>query len=287
MNTKIIQYVINYLGFKSQIISHSERSVVMRTIDKENKETIFKVRPKTDILLIKESELLKKVSHQNIVTVLDIFECNDYLFLQMEKACGQCLVDILSKESLLTEDESRLIFGQVIETLVYLLSCGYVHLDLKPDNIIFDRESGKVTMIDFEFCSKLNDCESNTSRKKFNQALGTWKYMSPEVQRGEFIGPEADVWALGVSLYASITGFYPRFEIPSKEFSDSIIVNEYQLPQKTNQLLFPFPLSKNIEDLLKSMLDENINTRAKLSEIQQHPWFLNYDSLYLKKSLSW
>lgn len=83
------------------------------------------------------------------------------------------------------------------------------HRDMKPDNIIYDSDTGVVKIIDFGFATM--------SKEKLKVFCGTPSYMAPEITlKGEYYGPPADIWACGVILYLMLLG-----EVPFNSSSES------------------------------------------------------------------
>jgi serine/threonine protein kinase len=80
----------------------------------------------------------------------------------------------------------------------YLHGAGYLHLDVKPSNVIADE--GRAKLIDLGLASPPGPCHAG---------LGTRYYMSPEQARGGDVGPAADVWGIGLTLYEAATGYHP------------------------------------------------------------------------------
>ena len=88
--------------------------------------------------IIKEINLLKHLSHQNIVKYYDYFEEEDFIYLMMEYLEGGTLKDYINNKKEITEDEARIIIKQLLVALSYLhYTCDICHRDVKPENIMF------------------------------------------------------------------------------------------------------------------------------------------------------
>ena len=102
------------------------------------------------------------------------------------------------------EDDARRIYRQVISALQYCHSKCVCHRDIKLENVLLNEEKNQVRLIDFGFST----CIPNDKRVKI--FCGTPSYMAPEiVNKTEYCGPPADVWALGVLLFTMLCGTFP------------------------------------------------------------------------------
>ena len=98
-----------------------------------------------------EIDVLRKLSHPNIIPVLDSEEDGERLFLVMPYIENGDLLSYLRVHSQLREDLARSIFSQLLSVLEYIHNRGYVHRDIKLENILFDPEQKKVFLIDWGF----------------------------------------------------------------------------------------------------------------------------------------
>jgi len=192
-------------------LSESDRSVVLEVLDIEQKRPQV-LKYGTKRLIENEAECLKTMKHSNIVSILDYFSTELTTCLVLEKIEGDCVVDLLSTESRLVEDEASMITSQIGSALAYLHAQGWIHRDLKPDNIIYNRHTKVAKLIDFEFACRFY------SWWKLSCKSGTTEYASPELRKGSYWGPEVDVWSLGITVYVMVTGEFPFEEDELKVF---------------------------------------------------------------------
>ncbi len=102
------------------------------------------------------------------------------------------------------EIEAKYLFKQVVSALYYCHQRNVTHRDIKLENILLNEAKTQVKLIDFGFST----CIPND--KKIKLFCGTPSYMAPEiVSKKEYCGPPADVWALGVLLFALLCGRFP------------------------------------------------------------------------------
>lgn len=146
-----------------------------------------------------EAELLGGLRHPNVVSFRDHFLAYRTRFLVLDLCDGSDLFRLVRKRGPLDETTVRAILGQIAKGLLYAHQSGVVHRDLKPGNVLVDR-NGQVRLADFGL-SKL--IESEVSE---NKAVGTPSYMPPEQFSGGHVGPEGDWYALGCLACEMLSG---------------------------------------------------------------------------------
>ena len=145
----------------------------------------------------------RQMRHKNIASLLDLGECPDGAFQAVEYLPGGDL-------------NNRLISGVHIQTLLkvvkdvaraldYVQESGYVHGDVKPENILF-RANGSAVLCDFDLAVAKGESSGNASTMTVR---GTPEYMSPEQAAGRPLDGRADLYSLGVVLYRLLTGDLP------------------------------------------------------------------------------
>ena len=162
-----------------------------------------------------EAASLARLKHPNTVVVYDYgrAESEDVFYIVMELLEGATLDDLLEREGSLDPTRAIHIALQVAGSLSEAHELGLVHRDLKPSNIILGRrgaDSDFVKVLDFGLV-KADDTKLTQS----GALLGTPRYMAPEQIANEDVGPAADVYGLGATLYNMLTG-RPPFESDSK-----------------------------------------------------------------------
>ncbi len=154
---------------------------------------------------VKEAKAIGRLSHPNIVTVFDVGQDHDTIFIAMELLEGNPLNEILSERKLSFEEIVNLA-GQIAGALDYAHQRGIIHRDIKPTNIIVNPED-HVKITDFGI-ARFEDT-SATHQTQAGIILGTPSYMSSEQVMGETIDGRSDLYSLGVILYELCTGKMP------------------------------------------------------------------------------
>lgn len=150
-----------------------------------------------------EALALAKLSHPNIVSVLDLFEDRGQFWFIMELLPGGDLSERI-RAGAIEEKEALRMIRAVADGLAYAHDKGIIHRDIKPGNILFsDTMTPKLT--DFGI-AKLTSSDVVT---QLGLALGSPSYMSPEQAAGQNVDARSDLYALGVTLYQMVTGELP------------------------------------------------------------------------------
>ena len=152
---------------------------------------------------IREAKIVAKLSHKSIVTVYDVGESGNFYYLAMEYLRGG---DLKSKiEEGMKARESLQIIATVAKALHFAHDKGYIHRDVKSENILFNEE-GEALLTDFGIAKASN---SSTQMTQTGKLIGTPEYMSPEQCRGKKVDGRSDLYSLGIILYEMFTKGVP------------------------------------------------------------------------------
>ena len=170
---------------------------------------------------LREAKTAASVRHSNLIRVYDVNAEGGVHFLIMDYIDGESAGDRLKRKGKLDEQEAVEIALGAAEGLAAAHRTGIVHRDVKPDNILIDKQ-GDVVVADLGLAKAYGAGESDSAMSMglslTQQAMGTPYYMAPEqTMSAKDVGPAADVWSLGVTLYQLATDSLP--------WSDSDIVN--------------------------------------------------------------
>lgn len=160
---------------------------------------------------IREVQATAKLQHPNLVTTYDGGEVEGWLYLAMEVVIGRTLREAGRDPSVTQEQKIRWV-AQSARAVSYVNATGVLHRDIKPSNIMIDGE-GQARVVDFGMAGI--ESEETQRLTKTGAALGTPAYMAPEVlyKGGQEAGPASEVYSLGASLYALLTGRSPRQQL--------------------------------------------------------------------------
>ena len=158
---------------------------------------------------LKEAETAANLNHPNIVTIYDVGQAGDSYYMVMEYLDGT-LKDRIKRArdeggNGLDDAEAVRVLGAMALALEYAHNQGYIHRDIKPDNIMF-RNGGTPVLVDFGIAKAIG---TTTKLTKTGMSIGTPHYMSPEQIRGQEVDGRADLYSLGVLFYEMLTGDVP------------------------------------------------------------------------------
>ncbi|VAX42447.1 Serine/threonine protein kinase PrkC, regulator of stationary phase, partial [hydrothermal vent metagenome] len=154
-----------------------------------------------------EGRAAAQLNHPNIVQAFDVGRAGDLYFFIMEYVDGRTVYDDIIKHKRYLEGEALDIIIQIAEALEHAHSKGLIHRDVKPKNVMIARE-GVAKLADMGLARAITDKEA--AEAEAGKAFGTPYYISPEQIRGEKdVGPPADIYSLGATLYHMVTGTVP------------------------------------------------------------------------------
>jgi serine/threonine protein kinase len=178
----------------------------------------------------REARALARLNHPNIVTVHDFGEADGWFYLVMEYVDGADLRRVLQQGRLSPEEALRIV-PVVCDALQYAHANGVVHRDIKPGNILMDRES-RVKIADFGIAKLAGQTSADVTLTQSKQSMGTPHYMAPEqVESPLTVDHRADIYSLGVVFYEMLTGELPlgRFAPPSRRVQVDVRLDDVVL----------------------------------------------------------
>uniref|UniRef100_A0A4W3K343 Rho-associated protein kinase 1 n=1 Tax=Callorhinchus milii TaxID=7868 RepID=A0A4W3K343_CALMI len=205
-----------------------------------------------------------------VVQLFYAFQDNRYLYMVMEYMPGGDLVNLMSNYDM-PEKWARFYTAEVVLSLDAIHSMGFIHRDVKPDNMLLDK-AGHLKLADFGTCMKMN----KEGMVRCDTAVGTPDYISPEVLKSQggdgYYGRECDWWSVGVFLYEMLVGDTPFY-------ADSLVGTYSKIMNHKNTLTFSEDndISKDAKSLICAFLtDREVRLgRNGVAEIKRHPFFKN------------
>ncbi|CAI9724966.1 maternal embryonic leucine zipper kinase-like isoform X2 [Octopus vulgaris] len=206
-----------------------------------------------------EIEAMKSIHHKHVCQLYQVIENEDRVFLVLEYCPEGELFDYVVAKDRLTEVEAKHFFHQIVSAMAYIHFKGYAHRDLKPENILLD-EHHNVKIIDFGLCAK----PKGGMDHHLYTPCGSAAYAAPELVSGkEYLGDMADVWSMGVLLYALLCGYLPFDDDSITVLCKKINAGKYSVP--------PWLSPESIE-IIDQLLQVNPMRRISMRHLLNHPW---------------
>ncbi len=249
----------------------TKQNIAMKKINKVKENEIDDMEIKNEI------DILTKLDHPNIVKIIEFYSTpKAYYIITDFCSCGELYNQIKHQY---TENQLAVLFYQVLSGLCYLHDKNIVHRDLKLENILISEIEKDNNTNDKYFWVKIIDFgtakifEKNKNEKA---VVGSSYYIAPEVLHKNY-NEKCDTWSVGVILYMLIVGRAPFDGQNDEEIIENIEKGEFN--SKHKKLLNS---SIEIQDLVKQLLEVNVNKRLSSSDALKHPWFkkFNAKSLY-------
>jgi Serine/threonine protein kinase len=202
MKTKVPVCIKEYF-FKDYCYRNKDSFTV--NVHSETGEKLFgKFKEK----LIKEANILSAVHHPYIVNVLEVFEENNTAYIVMEYIKGCSLKYMLDKEGVLSENKVLKYIHQIGNALNFVHEKSIVHLDIKPGNILIDKEDN-ARLIDFGVSKRYDIEEQETSTTTLTLSKGFASIEQYDDEGTQNFSPCPDIYSLGATMYNLLTGVIP------------------------------------------------------------------------------
>ena len=275
------------------VIAEGAFGVVMKCKDRESGEIVAIKKMKQrfssfeECLQLKEVKSLRKIKHENVMRLLQIFRENDHLFLVFELLGDSLIKTIQNHTNGFEEAEIRYIAKQILEGLAFVHKQGFFHRDMKPENLLWGGD--KLKIADFGLAREIR------SRPPYTEYISTRWYRAPEiVLRHEFYNSPVDLWAVG-AIIAELYNRTPLFQGTSETDQLFKICNILGPPTESNwpdgvrlankmgirlPQTSPQPLSSVIPsaspeaiDLIAGLLRYDPHKRFSATQALSHPYF--------------
>ncbi|XP_052783688.1 cAMP-dependent protein kinase catalytic subunit PRKX-like isoform X2 [Mya arenaria] len=258
-----------------EILSTIGTGTFGRVVLVRNRETrnyfALKVMAVTEVIRLKqiehvknEKEILSSISHPFIVNMLWANHDEAFLYMLMEYVPGGEVFSYLRNYGRFSNSMANFFASEIVSALEYLHSRSIVYRDLKPENLLLDRD-GHLKITDFGFAKKLLD--------RTWTLCGTPEYLAPEIILSKGYNKAVDWWALGILLYEMIVGFPPFFDDQPFGIYEKILAGKIDWPRHID------PVAK---DLIKKLLVPDRtkrlgNMKNGAEDIKKHKWFKSVD----------
>ncbi|XP_071357897.1 calcium/calmodulin-dependent protein kinase type 1D isoform X2 [Trachinotus anak] len=210
-----------------------------------------------------EIAVLRRIKHENIVALEDIYESPDHLYLIMQLVSGGELFDRIVEKGFYTEKDASTLIRQVLDAVNYLHRMGIVHRDLKPENLLYfnPQDESKIMISDFGL-SKMEG-----SGDVMSTACGTPGYVAPEVLAQKPYSKAVDCWSIGVIAYILLCGYPPFYDENDSKLFEQILKADYEFDA-------PYwdDISDSAKDFISNLMEKDPAKRFTCEQALRHPW---------------
>jgi len=183
--------------------------------------------------LKKEADILSHLIHPNIVKVLEVFEENNTAYMVMDYIEGESLKEVLTRDKQISVPVAIDYVKQIGSALTTVHNKNILHLDVKPSNIIIAKRDGRPMLIDFGISKRYNTSNGETSTTPLGRSKGYAPIEQYFDKGASEFAPSLDVYALGATLYHTVTG-----EVPVE--ANERVINDLKPPSELNTAVPPY-----------------------------------------------
>ncbi|XP_043193152.1 serine/threonine-protein kinase NIM1-like [Amphibalanus amphitrite] len=224
-------------------------------------------------MLTEEVASMERLHHPNIIRLYEVVESPRHIHLMMEYAPAGDLERRVSREGPLTEADARSVFSQLLAAVQHMHSKKLVHRDIKAENVFFASRS-RVKLGDLGFSRRVSGIGEHLT-----QFCGSPSYSAPELlSAASYRGDRADLWALGVLLFFSVTGRLPFDGASLAELRRHILAVRYRWPAGVG--------SEPCRELVAALLQRDPAARPSAAEAGRCRWLNGHPPPAAGRSLS-
>ncbi|KAJ1960917.1 hypothetical protein IWQ62_004049 [Dispira parvispora] len=223
--------------------------------------------------ILGERDILTEIADSNHPYLMKLrysFQNEGQLFLVLDYLPGGDIATQLARYFRFSEDRVRFYAAEIILGLEQLHNMGIIYRDLKPENMLLDRQ-GHLLLTDFGLSKKFTPTTDRKSRQRTKTFCGTAEYLAPEMLRGEAYDRGIDFWSLGTCMYEMVTGTTPFWAENHGSMYQRVLFDRLQFPGNTS----PEFRSLVIGLLTKDPRRRLGNGQNGIAQLKTHPFFAN------------
>lgn len=175
---------------------------------------------------LREARATARINHPNVVRVYDYVEDDDRLWIVMELVAARSLDTVLDEDGPLSPRDAAAVGVQIARALRTVHEHGVLHRDVKPGNVLIEAD-GHAVLTDFGIAA----LEGTSGLTGTGAIVGSPEFMAPERIESESPGPASDLWSLGVTLCAAVTGRSPFRRATPVATLAAIVIAEPEVPE--------------------------------------------------------
>jgi serine/threonine protein kinase len=220
-----------------------------------------------------ECKTLKSMNHPFIISLEWCFQTNSSICLIMEYCPFGDFEPVLDHFKKLDEKVAKFYIAETILAIEYLHTKNIVYRDLKPSNILLDKE-GHIKLADFGLAK-----ENVTEKNPAISFCGTPAYLPPEILNNTGAYTATDIYLLGVNLFKFLTGNTPFYEKLSS-------LHDLYKAISQSSIVFPEEVKSNARNLISAMMNKKPELRPSISQVKKHKFFsdVNWEHVIEKRT---
>ncbi|NNN32617.1 serine/threonine protein kinase, partial [Streptomyces sp. S3(2020)] len=203
---------------------------------------------------LREARATARIDHPNVVRIYDVVDEGERLWIVMELVAGRSLERMMVEDGPLGPLEAARIGVGLVTALRQVHARGVLHRDIKPGNVLVERNGHRVVLTDFGIAA-IQDAKALTM---VGMLVGSPDYMAPERISGRPQGPPSDIWSLGATLCAAMGGHSPFSRDTTLATLHAVLYEEPELPAVAGPL----------RDILAALLEKDPDVRPGLEDLE-------------------
>jgi serine/threonine protein kinase len=211
-------------------------------------------------LLLHEASVGKKMTHPNVIRIVTVNESSKNPYFVMEFFPGGSLkTRLMRKQTDFIREHAHNIFRQAATAFAYMNASGWVHRDVKPDNMLVN-SAGELKVIDFALAKRVGKKPGFFGKlfRRKGKVQGTRSYMSPEQIRGETLDGRADIYSFGASCFELVTG-----RPPFRGESNQALLAKHCAEKPVTPCVYNADVTQEFADLVLRMLGKKREERPR------------------------